>query len=282
MTQFDQTGQIVVGIQQNADHITNTFPKVAWTPPLMLPPRAQSFVGREEDLAWLLEQLQDDAGKTLALCGPGGMGKTALAAEVLARLVAQPDWLTRFPGGIFSYSFYTNPSLAVAFEEIARTFGEDPGVDPYRAAVRALSRRRTILVFDGVEVLADMLPLREWGSRHVVFLLSCRQSDAPDLAHRRDLGVLSAEQSITLIEHLAGPRAVDRSCVKRLVEHIEGYPLALQLIGSYLSSRQEEIADYLQWFEEEGLLALHHGERRTQSVHVLLQRTYYSLNASEQ
>ncbi len=59
MTKFDQKDQMVWGIQQNAGRdINNTiFPKAAWTPPLMLPPRAQSFVGREEDLAWLLQQL---------------------------------------------------------------------------------------------------------------------------------------------------------------------------------------------------------------------------------
>jgi tetratricopeptide (TPR) repeat protein len=284
MTQFDQKGQMVWGNQQNAGHdIINTYPEAPWIPPMMSSLlRALSFVGREEDLAWLLEQLQDDAGKTLALCGPGGVGKTALAAEALARLTTQPDWLTRFPGGIFSYSFYPNPSLAVAFEQLARTLREDPGADPRHAAIRALSRRRTLLVFDGVEVLADTLPLRELGGRHVVFLLSRRLSDAPDLAYRRVLDLLSAEQGITLVQRLAGPRAADRSCVERLVEHIGGYPLALQLIGSYLSSRQEEVADYLQWFEEEGLLALHHGEHRSQSVRVLLQRTYESLTENEQ
>jgi tetratricopeptide (TPR) repeat protein len=149
-------------------------------------------------------------------------------------------------------------------------------------AVRALSRRRTILVFDGVEVLDDVLPLRDLGGKHVVLLLSRRLSDAPDLAHRRVLDLLSAEQGMTLVQQLAGPRAADRSAVEQLVKHIGGYPLALQLIGSYLSSREEEVADYLKWFEEEGLLVLHHGEHRTQSVRVLLQRTYDSLTQSEQ
>jgi hypothetical protein len=128
-------------------NVKGTLPK-PWTPPVMLPLRAQTFIGREEDLAWLLEQLQDDAGKTLALCGPGGVGKTALAAEALARFTARTDWLTRFPGGSFYYSFYPNPSLVVAFEELARTFGEELGVDPRRAAVRAY------LIMRGVRIWA--------------------------------------------------------------------------------------------------------------------------------
>jgi hypothetical protein len=135
MTQFHQENQVVQGIQQNAggDINNNIFSKAPWTPPLMLPPHAQSFVGREEDLAWLLQQLMGEAGVTLALCGSGGMGKTALAAEALNRLVAQEDWLVRFPGGIFYHSFYTSPSLAVAFEDLARLFEEES--EPIRAAL---------------------------------------------------------------------------------------------------------------------------------------------------
>ncbi len=253
-----------------------------WIPPLMLPPRTQSFVGRDEDLVWLLKQLNDETGKTLALCGPGGIGKTALAAEALTRLIAQQNWVHRFPGGIFYHSFYRSHSLDVAFEELARLFGEESVADPHRAAMRALSRRRTLLVFDGVEVLADSLPLRELGGTHVVLLLSWRQSDAPDLAHRRDLKGLSQNQGITLLQQLAGPRAADSRSVEQLVRSVGGYPLALQLIGSYLSSRQEEVGDYLQWFEHEGLAALNFGNHQAQSVSVLLQRTYNSLDLSEQ
>jgi predicted ATPase len=108
------------------------------------------FIGRTEELRWLLQQLTSEAGITLALCGPGGMGKTALAAEALTLLSEQAGWLERFPGGIFYHSFYSSPSLDVAFEELARTYGEESGADPRRAAMRALSRRRAILVFDGL------------------------------------------------------------------------------------------------------------------------------------
>src|SRR6266700_4180395 len=219
-----------------------------WTPPLMLPPRAQSFVGRDEDLSWLLQQLVGEAHVTLAICGPGGMGKTALVAEAMTRLVAQEDWSVRFPDGIFYHSFYAYPSLAIAFEELARIFEEEPDGDPYRAALRALSRRRALLIFDGVEVLADVFPLRELGGKNVVLLLSRRQSDAPDRTHCCTLDLLSQEQGIRLLQNLASSRAADRQCVERLVQHIGGYPLALHIIGSYLSSRQEEVSDYLKWF----------------------------------
>jgi tetratricopeptide (TPR) repeat protein len=258
------------------------LPKI-WEPPLMLPPRAQLFVGREKDIAWLLQQLMvGEAGIILALCGTGGIGKTALAAEALSRLIVQERGLVCFPDGIFYHSFYTYPSLDVAFEELARVFGGEPSGDPYLAARRAVSHRHALLVFDGVEVLADTRLLRELGGKNVVLVLSRRQSDAPDQAHRRDLDVLPQEQAITLLQELAGPRAADRQSVEWLVQHIGGYPLALQLIGSYLFSYQEEVGDYLQWFKSAGLAALHHGEHQDQSVSVLLQRTYDSLAPIEQ
>jgi len=251
-------------------------------PPVTLPPKAQTFVGREEEINWLLQQFTDDAGKTLGLCGPGGMGKTALAAEALRRFTAQPDWLVQFPGGIFYHSFYAVPSLARAIEELAHFLGEDAGPGPQQAALRALSRRRTLLVFDGVEELADAHALRQIGGNQVVLLLSRRRADMPDLAHYRDIGGLTQEQGIALLQSLAGPRASDHASAERLVEQVGGYPLALQLVGSYLFAQQEEVRDYLHWFEETGLTAIHFGTHRDQSVSVLLQRTYDVLAETEQ
>jgi hypothetical protein len=49
--------------------------------PLDKPPRPENFVGREEDLISLLNDLQP--GRVVTLCGPGGMGKTAIAIEVI-------------------------------------------------------------------------------------------------------------------------------------------------------------------------------------------------------
>lgn len=281
--QFHQELQQVFGSQQNAGRdIINNVPKETYTPPIMLPPRAQSFVGREEDLLWLLQKFTSETGMTLAICGPGGMGKTALAAEALSQLITQPDCLIRFPGGIFYHSFYIYPSLVVFFEDLALLGGETYGSDPRRAAMRILSRHRMLLVFDGVEVLTDAFPLQELGGQHIVLLLSRRQSDASDREHRCDLDVLSHEQAIVLLQKLAGSRAADRRSIERLVQYIDGYPLALQLAGNYLASHQEEVSEYVQWFEQEGLGALHHGIHQTQSVSVLLQRTYSSLTLDEQ
>jgi tetratricopeptide (TPR) repeat protein len=128
----------------------------------------------------------------------------------------------------------------------------------------------------------DTLPLRDIGGKHVVLLLSRRQSDTPDPAHRHMLAELTSEQAITLVQELGGQRVADRSCVAQLVRYTGGYPLALRIIGNYLSFHQEEIADYLRWFEQSGLAALDQGKHHLESVLVLLQRTYASLQPNEQ
>ena len=46
--------------------------------PRQLQPLDACFLGRDKELADLLEQLQP--GKVVAVCGPGGMGKSALGS----------------------------------------------------------------------------------------------------------------------------------------------------------------------------------------------------------
>ncbi|MCI5163884.1 MAG: hypothetical protein D3917_18090, partial [Candidatus Electrothrix sp. AX5] len=65
--------------------------------PRQLPPLDACFLGRAEELTELLERLQP--GKVVAVCGPGGMGKSALAAQAVHQLEAD-----RFPDGIVFHS----------------------------------------------------------------------------------------------------------------------------------------------------------------------------------
>ncbi|GCE29209.1 hypothetical protein KDA_46930 [Dictyobacter alpinus] len=298
MTEFWQPEQHVQA-QQNAEAIYNNqatyhtyapATPIPQVPAILLAGRTQTFVGREQDLAWLLQQLHDAAqtvGRTIGICGPGGMGKTALVTEALAHLVTQPDFASWYPDGIFYHSFYTTPSLEGMAEHLARLFGEEPAADPLAAARRVLSRKHVLLVFDGVEVLSEVRPLRDLAGRGTVLLLSRRKADAPDHAHRREVGLLSLEQGCALLRAVAGSRAADQESVTRLVQTIGGYPLALQLIGSYLDTSGEEVSEFLSSFEQERqqVLAhphLHQGEHQYQSVHLVLQRSYAALAPQEQ
>lgn len=67
--------------------------------PRDLPPRAAGFVGRTTELETLLTTLRggESVGLSALVSGLGGVGKSALAAEALARVAADP---TAFPGGV--------------------------------------------------------------------------------------------------------------------------------------------------------------------------------------
>ncbi len=68
-------------------------------PPFNLAPRAAEFVGRTRELADLCQRLRSgqSVGLSALVAGLGGVGKSALAAEALATLAADPD---AFPGGV--------------------------------------------------------------------------------------------------------------------------------------------------------------------------------------
>ena len=69
--------------------------------------------------------------KNIAVLGAGAMGVQigALAAEAVWTL--PPD---RFPDGIISHNFSSQPQADVALENIARTFGEEPEPTPTLAS----------------------------------------------------------------------------------------------------------------------------------------------------
>jgi hypothetical protein len=61
-----------------------------------------------------------------------------------------------FPDSLIFHSFYRQPEVAIALEQIARIYGEDPLPTPALAAYRALNGRQALLIFDGAEEADDL------------------------------------------------------------------------------------------------------------------------------
>jgi hypothetical protein len=146
----------------NANELGNSFPGTV-TPlapqhitrvPLQRPPRVPHFIGRKDELKQLLTDLQP--GQVVTLCGPGGIGKSALAAEAIKTLASGDDLTKRFPDGIVWHDFYIDSQVDIALDKIVRAFGEEPKPTPVAAAQRVLAGRRMLLLLDGVENADDL------------------------------------------------------------------------------------------------------------------------------
>lgn len=113
-----------------------------------LPSPVTSFVGREQEMQWLLESLA--SCRLITLTGAGGSGKTRLALEVARRIEAPADgtWLVelaarREPGEVVT--------AALAALGVAQQPDEEPGT----TLRKALAPLRLLLVLDNCEHLRE-------------------------------------------------------------------------------------------------------------------------------
>ncbi len=139
---------VVSGIQ----NITNNYLQgQQYIPPLQLPRRAEHFQDRERERAWLLAHLRP--GQVITLCGPGGMGKTALVAEVLWSLAPDEHLPAAFPARHTSFiAFMDSPRSRSRWNSLCARFGEEPSADACPGGTTGTQRASSLLlVLDGAE-----------------------------------------------------------------------------------------------------------------------------------
>jgi hypothetical protein len=142
--------------------------------PRQRPARTSHFVGRKTALTQLLANLKPD--HMVALCGPAGIGKSALIAEAVWTLAPNETPPDIFPDGIIYHNFYDQPRADIAMEHIARIYGQDPHPTAYDAAQQALADRQALLILNGAEQADDLSGILEIRGRCGV-LLTCQHSD---------------------------------------------------------------------------------------------------------
>ena len=125
--------------------------------PNNLPAPATPFVGREALLNRLTSQIQNAACRLVTLVGPGGSGKTRLALKAGAEMVAGCP-RDRFPDGVYLVpliSLRAGDSIGPAVAQ-ALGYGLTPGEEnPENQLLRALRRKRLLLILDNYEHLLD-------------------------------------------------------------------------------------------------------------------------------
>lgn len=111
------------------------------------------LLGRESEVASLLQLLRKREVRLVTLVGPGGIGKTRLAVEVAANAEMG------FPGGAFFVSLSDADDPEMVLPLIATAVGLRPDAgDVHLVLAQRLSQERTLVVLDTLERLVAAGP----------------------------------------------------------------------------------------------------------------------------
>ncbi|MGW4215313.1 helix-turn-helix domain-containing protein [Lentzea sp. NPDC004789] len=240
--------------------------------PNALPATIRGFAGRTAELAELDRLLATaPLGETgsglpiLAVSGPPGVGKTALAVRWAHRVREQ------FPDGCLyvdlrGYAPDRPLEAAEALGTLLGCLGDDVPSDPAVRAARYRSRlagRRLLVVLDNALCAEQVRPLLP-GTGSCVVLVTSRDDlaglVARDGAHRICLGLLPMPDALVLLEILLGTERVtaDPPAAAALVDRCGRLPLALRVAAeaahpdASLAEITEGQATGLDWLEAGG------------------------------
>jgi hypothetical protein len=237
--------------------------------PHHLPSLDTCFLGRDKQLAELLPLLHP--GKVVAVCGPGGMGKSALAAQAVHQI--EP---ARFPDGIIFHSFYSHPRIEQALQRIAKAFCIEAKPSLEIAVEDALAGRKALLILDGAEEADDLPALLKLRGMCGVLITSRKRSDAPGA--RLDLKPLDEQDAAAVFREYSGVAADDAS-VQGICKILGGWPVGLRIAGRYCSSTGENAADYLRFLSKVPFRRLASGEHQEENAALLLRRSVAKVSA---
>ncbi|MEU1759164.1 BTAD domain-containing putative transcriptional regulator [Micromonospora sp. NPDC005652] len=253
-------------------------------PPVrMLPAVLTDFVGRQEQVAAILEGLPErPAVAVAAISGLPGVGKTALAVRIAHRLgPAYPG-----PHLYVDLNGHDQPlSPAEVLGRFLRALGV-PGVEmpadlDERAALfrAAMAGRPGLVLLDNAADAAQVRPLLP-GTDAVVLVTSRRALVDVDGAHRLRLGPLPEAEALRLLAGIVGADrvAAEPGPAADVVRHCGLLPLAVRIAGARLA-----IPDLLSLRQAADQLAelahrLDHLTRADRSVRAAFHSAYVALD----
>jgi predicted ATPase/class 3 adenylate cyclase len=228
-----------------------------------LPVQVTSFVGRDEEVARIVELL--DESSLVTLIGTGGVGKTRLAVQVAA------DVVSRFADGAWFCELAAVDDSEAMSQVVASTLGcvQRPGLSLRDSIVEYLKVRELLLVLDNCEHLLDAA-----GALAGAVLRRCPRvtvvatsREALDVAGERVLRVrsLDAPEAVAGLDEVTASAAVqlfaDRAAdagadtgwdgvqwaaVGEICRRVDGIPLAIELAAARVPSMSPaDVASHL-------------------------------------
>lgn len=216
-----------------------------------LPPRAEQYFGRQLELERLTRRLRER--RNTAVVGPGGLGKTALAAEAL-HAIGDETLNELYPDGCIYLDLYaTRANRDTIWSRLANTvagFSFLERAAPRTRAEEACRGRRLLLIIEGGEEadghdgragLANLLSVVSAETVRLLLTREATQAVPVESVMLRE--ALSPDDAAALLDSLSGSRLAGTSRQK-LLELLAGHPLALTWAGNLLA-RDDEHPDRL-------------------------------------
>ncbi|GAB2812410.1 BTAD domain-containing putative transcriptional regulator [Actinocorallia aurea] len=203
-------------------------------------PRDIALTGRDAELAGIGASLISGGCPVVALHGPGGTGKSALAVHAAHRVSEY------FPDGRLYINLHaTTPGVAArgpleVLQRLLQTLGAaNPPQGEGEAAgmFRSLTHdRRLLLVLEDAADLAQVTSLLPNGPGCAVIVTSRRPLNGPEITKALRIGPLSEPAAVELLGHTIGADRVGRehSSARRIVELCDRLPLAIRIVGARL------------------------------------------------
>jgi tetratricopeptide (TPR) repeat protein len=219
--------------------------------PRELPPPAARFVGRVAEREQLITRLR--AGLNTAVVGPAGLGKTALAAEALRRVMgvdASHLDATPYPDGMVYLDLYplqghAEPVWHVLANRICGAAFMDTRPARERAT-EACRARRLLLIIEGGEeasgrggraTIAELFGVLSPENRWLLLTRLSTQAVSTDTVVLT--AALDPDDAGALLDALTASRVLDARVRADVLTRLAGHPLALTWAG-YLLARPEE------------------------------------------
>lgn len=227
---------ILTGRRRAADHPVPTGVRT----PRELPADVSVLIGRETELAQLDAALAPSGAgvhrpRIVAVVGPGGCGKSALAVHAAHRAASA------FPDGqvYVELSDDTAPPLQVLRRVLRSLLGSGVALPESLCEASAMLRsatadRRLLLVLDDVQRAEQVLGLIP-GNGSCTVLITARKiigHPHPDL--RIQLGMLPADAAVDLLSTTSGAHCEEAPEIARACG---GLPLALRIAGKLIANQ---------------------------------------------
>ncbi len=256
-----------------------------------LPFQPTAFVGRTEELAEIIDLLDNANCRLLTLVGPGGIGKTRLASEAAARLFnrannAYANNATAFPTRLYFVPLQplTSPDFILSALAEAIGFQFYPGAEPLRQMIDFLCPLSVLLIFDNFEHIVDGVGLvsdilasapnvkilatsRETLNLQEEWLYQVKGMPFPE-AERADLARYDAVQLfVQSARRTQSDFSLDaeQQTVLRICQLVEGMPLALEMTAAWL--KRLPIHEIIKELEQAGLDILESPARNVPDRH---------------